>query len=212
MRTAYDGMDTANKRAAGLYRYRLGLDHVPRRFPTTRRRFPTQPGAASPQPGGASHSPAPLSRLVGRPGHAATGEKFSQRAATRVSRCAAAPSVYDWQLRVQRTVISLQCGPRCSAECDPTPPGARPPDGYSAEEDRWSGRVSGRVRVRRRGHTGPRAPRGRSLVVLRPWRGALRTRRCAVDSNHQHRRSPPHGRAGRRQPCAIVRPSCRFKN
>ena len=91
MRTAYDGMDTANKRAAGLYRYRLGLDHVPRRFPTTRRRFPTQPGAASPQPGGASHSPAPLSRLVGRPGHAATGEKFSQRAATRVSRSAAAP-------------------------------------------------------------------------------------------------------------------------
>ena len=74
MRTAYDGMDTANKRAAGLYRYRLGLDHVPRRFPTTRRRFPTQPGAASPQPGGASHSPAPLSRLVGRPGHAASAD------------------------------------------------------------------------------------------------------------------------------------------
>ena len=187
-------MDTAKKRAAGLYRYRLGLDHVPRRFPTTRRRFPTQPGAASPQPGGASHSPAPLSRLVGRPGHAATGEKFSQRAATRVSRCAAAPSVYDWQLRVQRTVISLQCGPRCSAECDPTPPGARPPDGYSAEEDRWSGRVSGRVRVRRRGHTGPRAPRGRSLVVLRPRRGALHpysTRRCAVDSSLRNHNKPP---------------------
>ena len=181
-------MDTAKKRAAGLYRYRLGLDHVPRRFPTTRRRFPTQPGAASPQPGGASHSPAPLSRLVGRPGRAATGEKFSQRAATRVSRCAAAPSVYDWQLRVQRTVISLQCGPRCSAECDPTPLGARPPDdGYSAEEDRWSGRVSGRVRVRRRGHTGPRAPRGRSLVVLRPRRG--RTPPAVVPSTQPTRTS-----------------------
>lgn len=142
MRTAYDGMDTANKRAAGLYRYRLGLDHVPRRFPTTRRRFPTHSPAALP-------TARRFSRLVGRPGHAAsadgTCEKFSQRAATRVSRCAAAPSVYDWQLRVQRTVISLQCGPRCSAECDPTPPGARPPDGYSAEEDRWSGRVSGRA-------------------------------------------------------------------
>ena len=209
-------MDTANKRAAGLYRYRLGLDHVPRRFPTTRRRFPTQPGAASPQPGGASHSPAPLSRLVGRPGHAATGEKFSQRAATRVSRCAAAPSVYDWQLRVQRTVISLQCRPRCSAECDPTPPGARPPDGYSAEEDRWSGRVSGRVRVRRRGHTGPRAPRGRSLVVLRPWRGALRSprtrplcRRLKPPAPH----GPPHAgpRAGRPGSPARFRPSCHSK-
>ena len=48
MRTAYDGMDTAKKRAAGLYRYRLGLDHVPRRFPTTRRRFPTHSPAALP--------------------------------------------------------------------------------------------------------------------------------------------------------------------
>ena len=130
--------------------------------------------------------------------------KFSQRAATRVSRCAAAPSVYDWQLRVQRTVISLQCGPRCSAECDPTPPGARPPDGYSAEEDRWSGRVSGRVRVRRRGHTGPRAPRGRSLVVLRPRRGAdsTRTPPAVVPSTHHsettinHQHHSPHGRAG----------------
>ena len=101
MRTAYDGMDTANKRAAGLYRYRLGLDHVPRRFPTTRRRFPTQPGAASPQPGGASHSPAPLS-TVGRPGHAATGDKFSQRAATRVSRCASADGLWGNSASVQR--------------------------------------------------------------------------------------------------------------
>ena len=142
--------------------------------------------------------------------------KFSQRAATRVIRCAAAPSVYDWQLRVQRTVISLQCGPRCSAECDPTPPGARPPDGYSAEEDRWSGRVSGRVRVRRRGHTGPRAPRGRSLVVLRPWRGALRSprtrplcRRLKPPAPH----GPPHAgpRAGRPGSPARFRPSCHSK-
>ena len=105
-----------------------------RRFPTARRRFP-QPGAAF-----SACRAAGACRFRGR----AVG-KFSQRAATRVSRCAAAPSVYDWQLRVQRTVISLQCGPRCSAECDPTPPGARPPDGYSAEEDRWTVVVSGRV-------------------------------------------------------------------
>ena len=189
------------------------LPHSPAALPTARRRFPQSGGrgmprrainSASVQRPASAEAPPRRGRAVG---------KFSQRAATRVSRCAAAPSVYDWQLRVQRTVISLQCGPRCSAECDPTPLGARPPDdGYSAdEEDRWSGRVSGRVRVRRRGPTGPRAPRGRSLVVLRPWRGALRTRRCAVDSNHQHRRSPPHGRAGRRQPCARFRPSCRSK-
>ena len=185
------------------------------------------------QPGGASHSPAPLSRLVGRPGHAAgTCEKFSQRAATRVSRCAAAPSVYDWQLRLQRTVISLQCGPRCSAECDPTPLGARPPDdGYSAEEDRWSGsaeedrwsgRVSGRVRVRRRGHTGPRAPRGRSLVVLAVAALARRTPVSAhpavvpstqTTSTTVHRTGTRDARAARAATCAIpsVMPHSKIK-
>ena len=61
-------------------------------------------------------------------------------------------------------------------------------------------------------HRAASAAREESRRVAALARRTPRTRRCAVDSNHQHRRSPPHGRAGRRQPCAIPSPVMPFKN